>query len=912
MARRAYLALIMLFAAARCERGRHEANAGVRADAAPSRGHVPFEFAGCAVVRTGPRCELGIDRKLTVWAPGGEPRTWTLTADTRPITSATEDRVQDGWRVTFEVPAGTRRLSACEGICGIDGQAIWSLAVSDARVHAEVDELLKRGKQGEYQQASARLKEIVAKGDNEIRGPAEAALGRLELARGNLAQAEPALRSAMAAAKREGRLSDEMRDASTLIWACVELEQRFADARAVIATLTPAGTDFAEGRALLAFNQGLIAMATGDLRGALVSYRNAEHIAQRLVRTRLAGSAAEEVARILTMIGRAEEAVEILEHVQPEPDPCARATWMVNRAWAMTEASAHNPATPPDKVAAAQSAAREATSACPDRHRQFIATINAAEYLLEERDPREADGLIRDIEAEQPGSDVSAAIWRADVLGRWSLARQHPRVALAHFEEQSHQARAVGLAHETFRAEVGAGRALLALGRRDAAVGRFKRAQSLLETSMAGIPLGEGRGAFLSGHSDGVRYLIDALVDGGHADEAMRVARLTRSAELRLAARLDRVSRLSAAERLQLDESLSRYGKSRRALEQEAADDWKLPRAALERVRADREIRAQAAAGALDQAFRLLVEHDAGSVELARPARGQVHLAFFRGTERWIGFAQTPNGTRAVRFPLEELQSGDGAAAVLARFSPELSAARRVRVFASGQSDAVDWHATSWRGAPLIASLEVEYGFDVGVGLHGAQPPDVVRPRSALVLADPMGDLPGARAEAGTVVQFLADWRVERLEGRAATRDALLAELPRVDFLHYAGHAEQAATGTDSGALRLADGSRVDLGDLLALPRVPPVVVLSACEAGATAFTEGRAQGSMIGLAQAFVASGARAVVAPTRPIGDADARMFMSAFYAALTRPGVESVPAAFKAASTTNGSHSFRLMVQ
>ena len=188
------------------------------------------------------------------------------------------------------------------------------------------------------------------------------------------------------------------------------------------------------------------------------------------------------------MIGRAEEAVDTLERLQPEPDPCARATWMVNRAWAMTEASAHNPAIPADKVAAAQSAAREATSACPDRHRQFIATINAAEYQLEEKDPRAADGFDPGIEAEQPGSDVSAAIWRADVLGRWSLAQQRPRVALAHFEEQSHQARAVGLTHETFRAEVGAGRALLALGRRDAAVGRFKRAQSLLETSMAGFP----------------------------------------------------------------------------------------------------------------------------------------------------------------------------------------------------------------------------------------------------------------------------------------------------------------------------------------------------------------------------------------------------------------------------------------
>ena len=175
--------------------------------------------------------------------------------------------MQDGWRVTFEVPPGTRRISACETKCGVDGQAIRSLAVSDARVHAEIDDFLKRGKQGDYQQTSARLKEIVAKGNAEDwdrRRPRSA--GWIS-ARGNMAEAEPALRSAMAAAKREGRLSDEMRDASALIWAFIELEQRFADARAVIATLTASGTDFAEGQAYLAFNQGLIAVATGDLRG---------------------------------------------------------------------------------------------------------------------------------------------------------------------------------------------------------------------------------------------------------------------------------------------------------------------------------------------------------------------------------------------------------------------------------------------------------------------------------------------------------------------------------------------------------------------------------------------------------------------------------------------------------------------
>ena len=57
------------------------------------------------------------------------------------------------------------------------------------------------------------------------------------------------------------------------------------------------------------------------------------------------------------------------------------------------------------------------------------------------------------------------------------------------------------------------------------------------------------------------------------------------------------------------------------------------------------------------------------------------------------------------------------------------------------------------------------------------------------------------------------------------------------------------------------------------------LVILSACEA---AGTEAR-QPSLMGLAQAFVAAGAAAALAPTQPVRDADARAFTAAFYQAL-----------------------------
>src|SRR6185436_4120982 len=44
-------------------------------EAAPASAAAPppaISWAGCAVVRVGPRCELGPERKLIVWIPGDE------------------------------------------------------------------------------------------------------------------------------------------------------------------------------------------------------------------------------------------------------------------------------------------------------------------------------------------------------------------------------------------------------------------------------------------------------------------------------------------------------------------------------------------------------------------------------------------------------------------------------------------------------------------------------------------------------------------------------------------------------------------------------------------------------------------------------------------------------------------------
>jgi hypothetical protein len=215
---------------------------------------------------------------------------------------------------------------------------------------------------------------------------------------------------------------------------------------------------------------------------------------------------------------------------------------------------------------------------------------------------------------------------------------------------------------------------------------------------------------------------------------------------------------------------------------------------------------------------------------------------------------------------------------VLELFTDQLKGARRVRMLPYGAADRVDWQAVLWRGKPLQSAMEVEYGLDIG-GAGAAPAPVEHSEPAALVVSNPTGDLAAATPEADAVVSALPGWRIIRLEGGAASRGALLEALPGVRLFHYAGHAQISRADGLSSALLLGANGRVELGDLLTLRRVPEMVVLPACEAAGT-LEGGR---SALGLAQAFIAAGSRAAVAPVRPIRDTAVAAFVAAFYGAL-----------------------------
>ena len=143
--------------------------------------------------------------------------------------------------------------------------------------------------------------------------------------------------------------------------------------------------------------------------------------------------------------------------------------------------------------------------------------------------------------------------------------------------------------------------------------------------------------------------------------------------------------------------------------------------------------------------------------------------------------------------------------------------------------------------------------------------------------------LPSAREEA-TLVAKLAGGSV--LVDRDASEAAVKRLSGRIAFLHVASHAVTDAEMPLLGRLELAPGGGEDgaltVPEILDLALDVDLVTLSACRSSASFPVTGRplAEVDRIGLLDAFLLSGSRAVVASLLPVSDRAAAALMADFY--------------------------------
>lgn len=160
-------------------------------------------------------------------------------------------------------------------------------------------------------------------------------------------------------------------------------------------------------------------------------------------------------------------------------------------------------------------------------------------------------------------------------------------------------------------------------------------------------------------------------------------------------------------------------------------------------------------------------------------------------------------------------------------------------------------------------------------------------PLSALVVADPCGDLPAARREAEQVGRILEDGplfgEVTSLIGDVTLR-TFRDELARHDVLHFAGHAE-AGDKRQGGRLRLADGAFTTkmIDQLRGRVDFPGLVFLNGCASSDDTVrlsADSDPLGGMSGVASALLLGGVRHVVGTLWDVRDEVARRCAAAFY--------------------------------
>lgn len=175
------------------------------------------------------------------------------------------------------------------------------------------------------------------------------------------------------------------------------------------------------------------------------------------------------------------------------------------------------------------------------------------------------------------------------------------------------------------------------------------------------------------------------------------------------------------------------------------------------------------------------------------------------------------------------------------------SGGRRLVVVPAGPLHGVPWN--------LIAPGPVEVSPSAAVWLQARR-----RPRGGhrgVVASGP--DLVHGVAEAAVIARITG-------AHRTSTIDETLLEMTSAHLAHFACHARPRGDSPMFSSLVLDDGE-LTIYDIEQAAAAPEVVVLAACDAGSAVLHQGE---ETLGLAAAFLAAGARTVIAPLFTVSDA------------------------------------------
>ncbi|MFK8015887.1 MAG: CHAT domain-containing protein [Gammaproteobacteria bacterium] len=883
------------------------AAACVRADVV---GDLHVEYGDCVEVLAGPRCVLNEDRTLRLWVQGQPGATLTLDDGRRPLVELARFDVDGGTHFDVQVPKRASRIR----VRSTDRQTTreWSMALAREEPAPELAEVKRRFNSGDFDGAESLLLELINNRDFLHSGGAHRLAGIFYHNRGAPDKARRYYQLAIEHTLAEGRWMETIKAANALSYLLQHTFRDFAAAREVYAPLAILPNGPAEGRYFARYDGGLLGFNTGDRRAALQLFERAARQAERMgdggrwLQRRL--DAEELLAAQLQRLGRRDEASAYFDAWKARDlstlHVCEQAYFKLNLGWnALLSLEAGDRADDPTALLEEALVVLREHCKAPD---VASGEINLAlAHFHAGRFDESAAALDRARSATQE-PELRLRFWELDIGARLALASGEPDVALAMLDGMERLAGATLSPDATWRAAARRGLVLETLGRTDEALTAYAAADEQFVSDLQNVPVYAGRGQFSATREWVMRRRLSLLQPRGASDD---IARWVRQAQRRtydvLAARSSAPQASSASR----DAALAEYQRLRLVLADELGSGWRVPADELAQLQARRAQREQRLRELLDQTASTSMSPDT----LVQPPPGDLRLFFHPMVTGWITIAVTADRTTtyAPDCATSTLPARALAQCLLNAASDVISVSQRVLITPTGPLLDVDFHALEFGDDVLLRALPVLYSPDHPTGVDVA--PSAGR---ALIVGDPTRQLPASRREATRVAARLVDsgrYSIETLMQQQASFTTVLDRLTAADVFHFAGHATYTSRNAWSSGLALAGNDGLSIRDVLSLTRVPPVVVLSACN---TARSDAQSTAGTLGLAQAFVLRGATTVVATGRAVRDTDALAFSEAFYArwSVGEPAEEafqSAQLALRDAETTVDWAAFRLLV-
>ena len=215
-----------------------------------------------------------------------------------------------------------------------------------------------------------------------------------------------------------------------------------------------------------------------------------------------------------------------------------------------------------------------------------------------------------------------------------------------------------------------------------------------------------------------------------------------------------------------------------------------------------------------------------------------------------------------------------------------LAAASLLYLIPHGLLHGLPLHALMVSGKRLIEQFPVAYVPSIAVAIRVSRHAAALRgaagtEETAVVVGDPLGDLPYAASEARAVAKRFA---VAPLLGPEATKEKVVAQLAKVAAGHLATHARFSPADPFSSGIALANAEILTAREVIAGSLATRLLVLSACQTGVEQIKRGD---EVIGLSRAFLYAGVPAMILSLWSVNDESTSELMVRFYDHLRAPG-------------------------